>query len=76
MATRVNNLNELVGKYNANIDEDVRVMKNIERQAKNLQSTMDRLQERWEARSQKLMSRRLPTNEKLWIAHDWSDVLS
>jgi hypothetical protein len=56
-----------------NIEEDLRVLRNIERQAKILQAKMDKLNVRWDARAEKMQKRR---NHGIRITYSFQDCLA
>ena len=63
--------------YGLNIEEDLRVLRNIERQAKILQAKMDKLNVRWDARAEKMQKRRshgIRTN--FYFAYSFQDCLA
>ena len=75
MPTRFYGETTLAG-FSANIDEDVRVIRDIERKARELHGKLDLLEDRWTARTDKLEHRRIPIKGSIIVAYDFRDIFS
>ena len=73
MAFRTSDLNELAHGFNANVEEDARILNELENRGRDLQAQMDRLEERWEKRKDKL-ERRQHCN--IVLTYCWGDALA
>ena len=75
MSVSLNQLKECKGQgWSANIEEDIRVITDIERRASDLQFKLWALEERWEKRVDKL-SRRQDINGKFRQDYDFRAAL-
>lgn len=73
MANRfsMNTAHTLIGQYDADVDDDLRVIQQIELSAQKKRAELDALQERWYKRTEKLSKR---GNYKITPGYDWRGV--
>ena len=71
MATTLYGDSAVTGVYSANVDEDWRVIKQLERRACDLQNEIWKLEERWQKRVDTMEKRQGPF--KLKVGYDFSD---
>ena len=77
MTVRVYSDTDLSGFGSAEVDDDIRVMRNIEERARTLRAQLDKLEDRWHRRSEKLCSRKLPLiEEEIVMSYDFRDALA
>ena len=71
MATRFHSDTDLVG-YGVNVEEDVRVIRQIEERARKLHNQLYKLEQRWYKRTEQLAKRQ---GVNIVVAYDFGDSL-
>jgi hypothetical protein len=63
------------GTFSANIEDDARVIKNLEARGRELRAQLDRIEERWAMRVEKLGTREYIDGD-LRVDYDFTDALA
>ena len=73
----IETINGLKGVYSVDVDDDIRVIWDIEAKARKLQVALDRLNDRWENRTEKMAKNVYRANrEVINFGYDFDDILT
>ena len=73
----IETINEFKGVYSVDVDDDIRVIKDIEVQTLKLQDAINSLQDRWWSRTEKFAKNVYKANkENITFNYDHNDILT